>query len=106
MVTRRRKRSRRPSPAVLVTVAGGVAYACASQDIRVVIVDWDNLGAPDSLQAYSINDIQAVIDEIETLPRGILKRASETLVDLRREIDRREQLKRFGTRRTDMGGHR
>ena len=92
----RRKRHARPaSPAVLVTVAGGVAYTCASRGVRVVVVDWDNLTASDSLQVYSSDDIKAIIDELETLPPSILKQAPEMLPDLRQEIDRRKQLKRF-----------
>lgn len=95
MTARRKRRARNVSPAVLVTVAGGVAYTCASRGVRVVVVDWDNLTASDSLQAYSSDDIQAIIDELEMLPPSILKQAPEMLPDLRQEIDRREQLKRF-----------
>ncbi|HLW46559.1 MAG TPA: hypothetical protein VKW09_02205 [bacterium] len=75
---------------MLVSVAGAVAYAYASPGVRVVIVDWDNLVAADSLHAYSTDDIKTIIDEVETLPRSILKQAPEMLPNLRGEIDRRD----------------
>jgi hypothetical protein len=95
MSTKRRRRAQTRTPAVLVTVSGGHAYACASRGVRVVVVDWDNLDADDALQAYSTDDIQAINDDVETLPRSILKQAPEVLPDLRKEIDRWEQLKQF-----------
>lgn len=86
----------RPShsrPAVLVTVSGGNAYTFATRGVRVVLVDWDNLTSPSSLQDYTAEDVQALIDEVKALPTSLARR-TQVLRDLREQLRRRRALAR------------
>ena len=83
----------RPSysrPAVLVTVSGGNAYTCATRGVQVVLVDWDNLTSPSSLQDYTAEDVQALIDQVKALPTNLAQHTQGVLRDLREQLRRRQ----------------
>lgn len=88
------KPRKKPSsgPAVLVVVSGGVAYPFATRGVRIVQVDFDNLTAGPDIAAYSVQDIQNMIDEVRSLPRGILRQSPGTLSDLRKALRARRAM--------------
>jgi hypothetical protein len=66
---------------VIVEVLGGVVQnvAVSGKDVRVVVVDWDNIGdaeetAGGDLEWEPVGDVESLAPETERLYRRLLKR--------------------------------